>query len=143
MLSLTLLPGEYLTIGDDVVLQYDCTTGDRCRLGISAPREVPIVRGEVRERNGGSRPACVFEKPRWHKREVPWDRSKAQALAAMRKLLSEMDGRDEDVKTLRRQLDHMFPPMQSQSEDKISSPKGCPGPEPSEAGPARRGEAAK
>ncbi len=111
MLSLTLLPGEYLTIGDDVVLQYDSTTGDRCRLDISAPREVPILRGEVRERNGISRPACVHEKPRWHRREVPWDRSKAQALSAMRKLLSEMDGGDDNVQALRRQLNHLFPPV--------------------------------
>ncbi len=42
MLSLTLLPGEYLTIGEDVVLQYDYTTGERCRLAINAPREVTI-----------------------------------------------------------------------------------------------------
>ncbi len=110
MLCLSLLPGEYLTIGDDVVLQYSETTGERCRLAISAPREIPIVRGEVLERGGSARPDCVFDQRRRYRREIPWDRSKAQALAAMRKLLSEMDGRDDDVKALRRQLNHMFPP---------------------------------
>lgn len=109
MLCLSLQPGEYLTIGEDVVVQYDRTTGDRCRIVVSAPREVPIVRGAVLERGGEERPGCVFDKPRWYKREVPWDRSKAQALAAMRNLLSRMDGRDDDVKALRRQLNHMFP----------------------------------
>ncbi len=113
MLCLSLLPGEYLTIGEDVVLKYNETTGERCRLVINAPREVPIVRGKVLERNGNERPECVLEKPHWHKREVPWDRSKAQALAAMRKLLSEMDGGDGNVQALRRQLNHMFPPVES------------------------------
>ncbi len=110
MLCLRLLPGEYLTIGDDVVLQYDCTSGERCKLIINAPREIPVLRGTVRERNGEKRPDCVFEKTHWVKRTVPWDRSRAQALKAMRKRLSEMDERDSDVKALRRLLDHMFPP---------------------------------
>ena len=41
--------------------------------------------------------------------EIPWSRSKAQALKAMRTVLERMDGDDEDVRTLRRQLEHMFP----------------------------------
>lgn len=114
MLCLALTPGEYLTIGDDVVVQMERMVGDRCRLVIQAPREVPILRGAVLERSGGQRPECVFDAPRWCRPEIPWDRSKAQALNAMRKLLSEMDGRDDGVKALRRQLDHMFPPQNTQ-----------------------------
>jgi len=109
MLCLSLVPGEYLTIGGDVVVQYDRTVGERCRVVVYAPREVPILRGKVLERTGAPRPECVFDTPRWYKRELPWDRSKAQALDAMRALLSRMDGRDDDVKTLRRQLNHIFP----------------------------------
>ncbi|NCE66398.1 carbon storage regulator [Pseudoflavonifractor sp. 524-17] len=109
MLCLGLNQGEYLTIGSDVVIQLDRITGDRCKLVIKAPREIPIVRGAVLERHGAERPDCVFDPPRYHKREIPWDRSKAQALAAMRALLRQMDGRDDDVKALRRQLNHMFP----------------------------------
>lgn len=109
MLCLNLTPGEYMTIGDSVVVQLDRITGDRCKLMVEAPREISILRGEVLERGGGERPSCVFDAPRWHKQEIPWNRSKAQALAAMRKLLSQMDGRDSNVQTLRRQLDHMFP----------------------------------
>ena len=109
MLCLSLTPGEYLTIGGNVVVQFDRMNGDRCKLVIQAPREITVLRGEVLERSGGERPDCVFDAPRWRKREIPWDRSKAQALAAMRTLLNQMDGRDENVKALRRQLKHMFP----------------------------------
>ncbi len=115
MLSLSLLPGEYLTIGDNVVVQVDRMVGDRCKLVINAPREILIVRGTVLEREGGERPGCVFDGFRWRKPEISWDRSKAQALSAMRRLLSEMDGGDSNVQTLRRQLDHMFPENKEQT----------------------------
>lgn len=110
MLCLTLSPGDYLTVGEDVVLQLDRLSGDRCKLLIDAPRAVPIVRGAVRERLGGERPASVYDHPRWHRSEIPWDRSRAQALAAMRKLLAMMDSGDQNVRDLRRQLNHIFPP---------------------------------
>ena len=109
MLSLSLSQGEYLTIGENVVVQLDRVSRDGCKLVIDAPREVPILRGEVLERTGGQRPGCVFDAPRQYRRELAWDRSKAQALASMRALLSRMDGGDSDVQTLRRQLNHMFP----------------------------------
>lgn len=109
MLCLNLNQGEYMTIGENVVVQLDHVSGDRCKLVVHAPREVPIIRGEVLERTGGQRPRCVFEGHRYHKKELIWDRSKAQALAAMRKVLSQMDGEDSDVQALRRQLEHMFP----------------------------------
>jgi len=112
MLSLALAPGEYLTIGSNVVVQLNKIAGDRCKLTVTAPREVTILRGEVLERSGGKRPDCVFDGPQWHRSEIPWNRSKAQALSAMRALLDEMDGKDDDVKALRRQLNHMFPPVQ-------------------------------
>ncbi len=109
MLCLSLMPGEYLTIGEEVVLQYNQTVGERCKLVFNAPREVPIVRGKVAERNGAERPECVFDQPRQSRQGIPWNRSKAQALAAMRKLLSQMDGHDQNVQDLRRQLNHIFP----------------------------------
>ena len=124
MLCLSLTPGEYLTVGGNVVIQLDRMTGDRCKLMIEAPREVPVIRGEVLERNGGERPGCVFDAPRWRKPEIPWDRSKAQALAAMRKLLSQMDGRDGDVQALRRQLNHMFPPAQEEGGQSVKFSNG-------------------
>lgn len=109
MLSLSLTQGEYMTIGESVVVQVDRISGDRCKLMVQAPREVPILRGEVLERQGGQRPGCVVRTDPWRKPELRWDRSKAQALAAMRKTLSQMDGRDSSVQSLRRELEHMFP----------------------------------
>ena len=116
MLFLNLAAGEYMTIGGNVVIQLDRISGDSCKLMIQAPREIPIVRGEVLERNGEERPDCVLDVPRWHRKEITWSRSKAQALAAMRTLLSRMDSGDDDVKTLRRQLNHMFPPEQAEEQ---------------------------
>ena len=115
MLSLMLKEGEYLTIGEDIVVQLNGISGDRCALMIQAPKEIPVLRGEVLERTGGQRPSCVFDGPRWHRKEISWDLSKAQALSAMRTLLSQMDGRDSDVQSLRRQLNHMFPAETEQS----------------------------
>ncbi len=120
MLCLNLALGEYLTIGENVVVQVDRVSGESCKLMIQAPREIPVLRGEVLERTGGQRPDCVFDTPRWRRTQIAWNRSKAQALSAMRLLLSQMDGRDSNVQTLRRQLNHMFPP-QSEKEPDISN----------------------
>lgn len=121
MLCLNLTPGDYVTIGGDVVVQLDRISGDRCKLMVEAPREIPILRGAVLERTGGERPGCVSDAPRWHRREIPWSRSKAQALAAMRALLERMDGGDEDVQALRRQLEHLFPSGGPGESTKVSS----------------------
>ena len=110
MLCLTLNQGDYMTIGSDVIIQLDHVKGDRCKLVIHAPREIPVIRGELLERRGEERPDCLHDAPVYRKRELTWNRSKAQALSAMRALLSKMDGRDGDVQALRRQLNHMFPP---------------------------------
>ena len=50
MLKLTLLPHEYLMIGDSIVVQLSRVAGGRADLAIDAPRTVPIVRGVVLER---------------------------------------------------------------------------------------------
>ncbi len=121
MLCLNLNQGEYMTIGDNVVVQLDRISGDRCKLMVDAPREIPVLRGAVLERTGGERPGCVFDTPRWHRREIPWNRSKDQALAAMRALLERMDGEDEDVRTLRRQLEYLFPSGVPSESTKVSS----------------------
>lgn len=56
MLFLQLKSGEYLTIGEDIAVQVFQETGDRIRVAVSAPRDLTILRGEVRERNGVQRP---------------------------------------------------------------------------------------
>ena len=59
MLSLMLKDGEYLTIGEDIVIQV--FTNSTVRVAVQAPREMTVLRGEVLERVGESRPACLFD----------------------------------------------------------------------------------
>ena len=47
MLVLTRRPGQTLRIGDGIELQVVRVEGDRVVLGLVAPRDVPIVRGEL------------------------------------------------------------------------------------------------
>ena len=58
MLSLQLRDGEYLTIGEDIVIQV--FTGSTIQVLVQAPRDITVLRGEVLERNGGDRPACLY-----------------------------------------------------------------------------------
>ncbi len=49
MLVLTRKPGERIVIGDNVVLTVVEVKGDSIRLGIDAPRDVKVYRGEIYE----------------------------------------------------------------------------------------------
>ena len=122
MLALQLSTGDYMTIGEEVVVQLNHISGDRCRLMVQAPKDMAILRGEVLERTGGERPECVFDTPRRQRQGVGWNRGKTQALNSMRQLLSRMDSGDKDVKALRRQLDVIFPP-EFASNETIRAPK--------------------
>jgi len=62
MLCITMRRGDYVAIGDGIVVQIEYLNNERVHLAIDAPREVPIVRGEVLERGGGQRPACLTQK---------------------------------------------------------------------------------
>ena len=66
MLSLDLKDGEYLTIGDDIVVQVFTTS--TIRVSVKAPKDKVILRGEVLERNGKERPDCLLT-PRPAKRQ--------------------------------------------------------------------------
>ena len=50
MLILTRKTGETVSIGDDVTLTVLAVKGSQVRLGIDAPRDVAVHRGEIRER---------------------------------------------------------------------------------------------
>lgn len=63
MLFLQLKSGEYLTIGDEIAVQVFQETGDRIRVAVKAPRDVSILRGEVRERLGTERPEGLMGPP--------------------------------------------------------------------------------
>ena len=124
MLFLQLKTGEYMTIGDNVVVQLNDASSNHCKLMIEAPREVPVVRGELLERAGEPRPECVIEVARQHSSGtgLTWNRNKTQALNAMRRLLNQMDGTDSRVRDLHRQLDFLFPP-EFASNEAICAPK--------------------
>jgi carbon storage regulator len=47
MLVLTRKSHESIMIGDDIELSVLAVTGEKVRLGIQAPREVPVFRKEV------------------------------------------------------------------------------------------------
>lgn len=47
---LTRRPGESLMIGDDVVVTVLSTYGNQVRVGVDAPKDVPVHREEIHER---------------------------------------------------------------------------------------------
>jgi len=49
MLCLTRFPGEQIVIGDDITVTLVEIREDSVRLGIEAPKEVPVHRREVYE----------------------------------------------------------------------------------------------
>ena len=108
MLCISMKPGDYFTVGDSTVIQFDRLQGERVCLLIHAPREVPILRGEVLERNGGQKPSCVQEKNARYVRQSPWNRKKRLALQELRETLERMDGSPE-AQLLREKLDVIFP----------------------------------
>ena len=72
MLKLTLHPDEYLVVGGNIVIQLTRVAGGMANLALDAPREVPIVRGAVLEREGGRRPQRLAEVPqKGHRSELP------------------------------------------------------------------------
>ena len=74
MLSLNLKDGEYLTIGEDIVIQV--FTNSTIKLAIQAPKEMTVLRGEVLERNGEERPDCVYD-PKSVKKDKSGPKSKS------------------------------------------------------------------
>ncbi len=62
MLVLSRKQGEQLMIGDDIVLTINRISGNRVAIGIEAPRDVRIVRGELERHKvteGGSAPVAM------------------------------------------------------------------------------------
>ncbi len=53
MLVLSRKHGEAITIGEGITITILATDGDRVKLGIVAPAEIPVHRHEVYRRIGG------------------------------------------------------------------------------------------
>ena len=111
MLCITMKPSDYFTVGENTVIQYDRISGDRVHLIINAPREVPVLRGDVLERQGRQWPSCVLDLSPRYVRQLPWNHAKKQALADMRKTLAQM-GDSPETRILREKLDCIFPAHQ-------------------------------
>ena len=62
MLKLTLQEDEYLTINGDIVIHLAHASRSGAELAIEADRSIPIVRGDVLERQGYERPECLNPK---------------------------------------------------------------------------------
>ncbi len=56
MLVLSRKRGEVISIGNEVTVTVLAIQGDRVKLGVAAPVEVPIHRQEIQERVGGCSP---------------------------------------------------------------------------------------
>lgn len=63
MLSLSIKSGEYITIGNDIVVQI-FREGPDARVEVKAPRELTILRGEVHERTGEKPDGLLLRRPK-------------------------------------------------------------------------------
>lgn len=116
MLKLTLLPDEYVTINDNIIVQLTRVAGGRADLAVEAPREVPIVRGTVLERQGGERPACLSAPPKrkgkhYRDQVFRWNDDRERAVRVMKQVFDrlEQNGAADEAKVLRTQLDRIIP----------------------------------
>ena len=116
MLKLTLLPDEYLMVGNSIVVQLLRESGGRADVASEAPRTVPVVRGAVLERQGGKRPACLEPPPkkkaRYYRDQVfRWNDDRERAVRSMKQVFErlEQNGAGEEAKILRTQLDRIIP----------------------------------
>lgn len=50
MLILTRRPGEDILIGEEVVVRVIAVNGTSVKIGVEAPKDVPVDRREVKER---------------------------------------------------------------------------------------------
>ena len=57
MLVLSRKPGESITIGNGVTVTVLAVHGDRVKIGVTAPVEVPVHRQEIHEQIEGCLPA--------------------------------------------------------------------------------------
>lgn len=62
MLSIGRKPGEYVMIGDDICVKVISVDG-MLRLAIEAPKEIPIVRGELYEKGLAEASAKIVAGP--------------------------------------------------------------------------------
>ena len=126
MLSLQMKSGDYVTIGENVVVQVFRDSGPQFRISIKAPKEIPIMRGAVLERAGQERPDGLHKRgpkkspseqirsarklEELAKRQDARQKEKetrSRAMAEMDRVLSNMDQNSAEIRYLRFQLEQM------------------------------------
>ena len=68
MLVLTRKPGQSIMIGEGIEVQVLSVSGEKVRLGITAPRDVTIFRDEVLERIEDEQARCPEQRRRRRRR---------------------------------------------------------------------------
>lgn len=63
MLKLSLRPGEYLMIGENVKVIFTGGTGNNLRIMVDAPKEISVVRNKAAEKAGTVEPIKYYKEP--------------------------------------------------------------------------------
>lgn len=116
MLRLSMLPDQYLTINGNIVVQLTRVAGGRAYVAVDAPREVPIVRGTLLEREGVERPACLApppsRKPKLQRDLLfRWNDDRERAVRGIKQVIEHLEqtGAEDEAKALRIQLNRLLP----------------------------------
>ena len=128
MLTLNLNEGEYITVGDNIVIQA-YPEGKRVTLRVDAPREIPVLRGSVQEKRGAPKPEALAQagerksrakaksmgqqlrSERYFEKVDRWQARKdaaRDAFETMERVLAGMEP-GETKRVLQEQLDRLFP----------------------------------
>lgn len=117
MLSLSLLPDEYVSIGNgNIIVQVVRVAGGRADLRIAADRSIPVVRGAILEREGNPRPDCLAPPPKKKPRQqrdllYAWNDDRERAVRAMHRVIEHLEQKGDCVEAdqLRTQLKRLIP----------------------------------
>ena len=117
MLSLSLLPDEYLSInGGQILVHLIRVAGGRAHLRIKADRSIPIVRSELLEREGMPRPGCLTPPPRrkpGYRQDLlyRWNDDRERAVQAIEQSIDHLEQKGETAEAdlLRAQLNRLVP----------------------------------
>lgn len=124
MLSLSLLPDEYLSINNGQILVHLVrVAGGRAHLRVVADRSIPVVRGALLEREGAQRPASLTPPPRRkpgcrRDRLYLWNDDRERAVRAMRQCIDELEQKGDTAQAdlLRTQLERLIPAVWEEEE---------------------------
>ncbi|MBR2896160.1 MAG: carbon storage regulator [Oscillospiraceae bacterium] len=101
MLSLRVKSGEYITIGNDIIVQI-FREGTDARVEVKAPRELTILRGEVLERTE-QKPDGLFAKCPKSSAHLTRDAKNKEKLTARKAYFASQQAEDERRRNLQTQ----------------------------------------